>query len=465
MSNLISTSIRSAMFAGAASVILIAGMGSTGARTLKETIGYALKKHPAIKASYARRDSAKSRVRVERGALFPEIGIRGATGYEYTNSPGTRGRASRPRRFGKPYASLHRSEAIATLRQLIYDGGQTWNLVKRAKALGWAADHRVVNTRQNIALQAVAAHIDVCRHRTFVRYATVNLHGHGRLLRSIRQLTGQGRQTRADLAQARSRYSRALAILRQRQGALREAIVRYEQTVGTKVPPEKLDVPMRPPAGRKMSLSQALTVAQKQNPELRARRAETKSREYAHKATRGLYMPRVSVEADAGVGNNISGVRGEETEFRAMLVLTWNLYRGGSDRARRQEALANLVVARYDEADVRRIVRERVRQAYEAFVANRSRIGPLTTRVATNLTVVLAYAEQFKVGRRSLLDRLDVQNELFVSRIERADARYTMMFNYYALVAATGQLLRYFAYPADPAKSRRTRWQGAKKRK
>jgi adhesin transport system outer membrane protein len=429
---------------------LLAG-ANANARSLEETVSSALASHPGVKASYKRRLSASERVKIERGALFPKVNLRGETGYEYTDSTTTRNRATRGPRDSH-YASLFRNRGEIVVNQLIFDGFQTHNLVNAARVQLAKAGKNIVDTRLSVALQAVAAHIDVNRNRQFVSIARQNVGAHQAILAGIRRQVSGGRATSADVAQARTRLSNAIAVLRTRIGALREAQVRYESIVGLSAGP-KMDVPNPghlQSRYRRMSTQEALQIAARRNPKVGIAKSEVRSRKHRLKATRGLFLPKVEFEATLGTGNNIDGVRGPDSEMKAMVILTWNLYRGGSDIARRREALANLAVAKFDEADQRRIVREQVRQAVEALKATRSRLGPLHRRVAAATQVVSAYARQFDAGRRTLLDRLDVQNDLFLARAERVNVYYTHIYNYFSLVAATGELLEYFGQVRDP---------------
>ena len=76
---------------------------------------------------------------------------------------------------------------------------------------------------------------------------------------------------------------------------------------------------------------------------------------------------------------------------------------------------------------------------------NAARKGPLSRRVTENEKLIIAYERQFELGGRTLLDLLDVQNELFVSRAELTDAEHSGAFDYYDLLAASGELAAQFS--------------------
>jgi outer membrane protein, adhesin transport system len=53
-----------------------------------------------------------------------------------------------------------------------------------------------------------------------------------------------------------------------------------------------------------------------------------------------------------------------------------------------------------------------------------------------------SYAEQFKIGERSLLDLLDTQNTRFSVQLSIATADTAVRFGHYRVLASTGSLLK-----------------------
>jgi adhesin transport system outer membrane protein len=59
-----------------------------------------------------------------------------------------------------------------------------------------------------------------------------------------------------------------------------------------------------------------------------------------------------------------------------------------------------------------------------------------------NKKVVSVYLDQFTLGRRTLLDVLDAQNELLISRSNNVNAAYAEKFAVYRILALEGHLLK-----------------------
>ena len=74
-------------------------------------------------------------------------------------------------------------------------------------------------------------------------------------------------------------------------------------------------------------------------------------------------------------------------------------------------------------------------------VSSADRTKDYAEQVFADEKVVSVYLDQFTIGRRTLLDVLDAQNELFISRSNNLDAFYAEKFAVFRVLALQGRLL------------------------
>jgi len=122
--------------------------------------------------------------------------------------------------------------------------------------------------------------------------------------------------------------------------------------------------------------------------------------------------------------------------------LRWNIFRGGIDRAARQEALARL-----NESKNRRLrsfldSQQEMRKSWFALEASQQRVDDLSDAVRFNMETRDAYRQQFEVAQRTLLDVLDAENELFVSSGQLVTAQTNELLASYRILAVGGALLK-----------------------
>jgi adhesin transport system outer membrane protein len=88
-----------------------------------------------------------------------------------------------------------------------------------------------------------------------------------------------------------------------------------------------------------------------------------------------------------------------------------------------------------------RQVESAVRLAYNAFATARDRLPALERYVKSSDTTRAAYASQFDIGQRTLLDLLDSENEYFTARSTYTNGKFIEMAARYRILSAMGRLL------------------------
>lgn len=421
----------------ACAALVIAGLllsDPAVAFTLEETVETTLVTNPEVGVVAADREAIDQEVRQARALYAPSIDLRGAIGPEYTNSPATRSRLG-----DDDSETLLRMESQVTLTQMLFDGFSTRSEVERQLARLDSAAYRVREAAEFIALDGIEAHLDVLRNQALVELAEQNVIEHQRILDQVSELEREGGGSIADVRQTEARIAAARSALATAIGNLRDARAVYRSVVG--IPPDDLAVPDPPLAGVPAGAEAAAADAFVNNPTVRIANADIEVAEAELTGARSGYYPRLDLEMGAGANRNLDGIEGSDVDAQALLVLRYNLFRGGGDIAREREAFARLREARETLRRVKRAAEEDARVAYNAFLTARERADALEAQALATRATRDAYAQQFDIGERSLLDLLDAENELFIARSNFVTAQFTELFAVYRVLAATGDLL------------------------
>lgn len=420
------------------SVACVVAIGSAGAASLEDSVRMAIENNPDVGVVKADREAIDQELRQARAQYMPSIDLRGAAGPEYTNSPATRNRATRPP-GGDASTTLLRLESQITVAQMLFDGFATRSEVERQKARIDSASSRVYEAAEFIGLDAIEAHLEVLRNQVLVELAQENLAQHERILGQVRQLERRGAGSIADVRQAEARLAAAQNALATTVGNLRDAEALYIAVVG--VPPEDLTDPVVPVAAVPESGEAAAAQAAVESPTVRIANADIEVAKAELRGARAGYYPRVDLELGAAANDNLDGVRGGDVSAQALVVLRYNLFRGGADIAREREAFARVAEAREGLRQVQRDAAEEARISYNALTTARARVDALRAAVEAQRATRDAYAQQFDLGQRSLLDLLDAENELFIARSNLTTAEFTEIFGVYRVLTVIGDLL------------------------
>ncbi len=424
--------------AGLAVAGLLVAPWPVAAKSLSEAVLLAVTTHPEIKRDQALKRAAEAFIDEQFAGYYPRIDIDAASGYEYTNSPSTRGRngADRTRTKGR---SLWRGEGTVTLAQMLFDGFGTSSRVRSARVDRDAAIERVIETSERIGIEVVEAYLEVLRNQELVPLAEDNVAAHEDTLERVRQQVENDLATSVDLDQGKARLALARSALSRTMGDLRAANVRYIEIVGE--PPEGLTRPMPPRHEEPINVDDAISRAMEDNPTLAVTAARVRARTADIEVARAPYFPRFDVEVKGSNIDNLNGVLGPNTDFNVLLRMRHNLFRGYFDRASKRQATFKAAAAADDDSEARRRIREDVRVTYRALQAAQARLQPLQDHVDAALRTLDAYTGQFELGRRSLFDLLNSRNELFRSRVDLVNNEFEVMVNRYRLLFTKGQLL------------------------
>ena len=419
--------------------------------TLREAVASGLNSNPEYGVVAASRRATDEELNQGRALFYPSLDFRGDTGYEYTDSPSTRS-------LGKDSVSKHRSQASLTLTQMLFDGWSSLYEVARQKARVTSSAHRVRETSELVSLSIVEAYLEVLRQRQLLMISRQNVNDHLSILDQIEQGVKAGRSTQADLEQARARLSNARSTESSTRQSLRNAEAEYRQQVGEEAGELKLPVIPYDALEQDVDLEVEKTLAY--SPTLDIFSSDIEVAYAEAQGTKSSFYPQVDLQLNATKTNDVSGVDGVDTGASALMVMNWNLYRGGADTARAREFIHRHQQAKEQRMKAARQVEKDVRQTWASMIAAGERARQFAAQVDANMEVVKAYKDQFNIDRRTLLDVLDSQNELFVSRSNAINSEFLEMFAVYRLLGLKGALLPTLdvPYPRESTVAAKDMW-------
>lgn len=392
------------------------------AETLKESVAKALPAHPETKAALSRLRAEETNIGVASAAYWPTLDFSGGIGEQ------------------RAATDSDRQEASLSFKQNLFNGFNTRNSVDSAKKGTLAEQWRFYSSLEGLALQITDAYLKVLESQDLLELAEENLLLHDEIYDQIERRTRQGVARSSDLIQVEGRRARANANLINARNNLADAESSYRALVGHK--PENLQFPgfihLRMPA----DLASAIKQSWENHPDMKAAELDIESSELTYSSRKSSYLPSLDAELDQnwiGAGNERSD---DETETVAMFKISYNLFNGGGDKARLLESAYRAEERRSERAQVMRDIEERMRIAWAAFEYTSGQREYLLVHEQASRKTVDAYREQYNIGKRTLLDLLDTENELFQSSNSLTSAVYQEVYARYRVLAAGGRLLR-----------------------
>ncbi len=404
--------------------------------TLRDIAQKAVLNNPEVMAKWHSFRAAVEEVDVAGGAYLPRVDLVTGAGREYLKQPLFSGSKITQEGY------YNRNGWLVSLNQMLFDGFATRNEVKRLGKAQLVRYYELLDASEAIALEAARAYLDVIRYRFLVNLAEDNYVSHRATFEQLLRRTQSGVGRRVDLEQAASRLALAEVNLTTETANLHDVTARFQRIVNSQ-PPQVIFSPALISRALPSSQKAALEKLFKNNPALLAAQENIEAADYDIAVRRAAYSPRLDFRARTDNAENYLGVIGDRTNNIAEVVLTYNLFNGGSDRARERQYIErkHLAVDLRDKAC--RDTRQTLSIAYNDVNRLREQVSFLNIQVGLVEKTRDAYRDQFNVGQRTLLDLLDTENELLSARRSAINADMDLSLAYLRTYAGMGTLLEF----------------------
>ncbi|UTV99417.1 TolC family outer membrane protein [Marinomonas rhizomae] len=402
--------------------------------TLEEATYTAIENNPAVRQAVAKyRESKENADIARRSGYYPSVDLSAGIGRETTYADDT----------NPNDVDLTRRELTLSLNQPLFNGFSTVNDVKRlnneAEADRWAALISVENT----ALEVAQVYANILRYRDMVNLAELNLNTHERIYEQIKLKSDSGIGRQSDLSQITARLAKANANYFASINNLQDAESNYRNVVG-EMPPKDLIYPVPDKDLLPKDLDSAINESLKKNPAIEGARWDVAATENSQKIADADNYPTINFVVERTWNNNIDGTEGPSEDLLAMVRLNYNLYSGGTHKRKKEAADQQNIQALEIRRKTIRDTELTARLAWAAFEATTGQKEHIKQYVIATKESQVAYEKQFRLGRRTLLDVLDSENELFQARQDYVNADYDELFSEFRLFNAKGELMRAF---------------------
>lgn len=397
------------------------------AESLEKTVYQALQSNPDMAVSIQQYFAAREDVDIATGNFLPSLDLIADTGKEDID------------RQGIGETEMDRSNAKVQLSVPIFRGFANVEEHDRASLEMQASYYQSLAEAEKITLNISKAYLDTLSAQEVVVMSLENLQQHQKTYDLVHARQEQGVADKADLSQIKGRLARAKANLMAARNNLRDAETTYVQLVGDS--PNNLFKPKANSSYLPGNNERAVELALANNQSLHASQLSVQAAAAGARSQNAHNYPQFDLVADRTWKEDVSGFDGSEDEWRILLEMNWNLYAGGRKSSAHQKAIYQEEAARMRTNRVIRDVRANVDSSWSAYKTLEQELVYLQEYVEQSKETEKLYSAQFQVGRRTLLDLLDSQNELFQARKAYVAADYDFIYAQYRVMASMSYIL------------------------
>lgn len=411
--------------------------------TMQNAMAVAVDTNPQIHQAEMNKQAIEFEMEQAQGLYLPRITMELSAGVRRLEN-------STRRALGIANDELYPLEAQIRAEQTLIDFGRRRGEKLRQAARVDGAALRVVERSEFVALQTARQYLDVLLQQRVLAAAEDNLTFHNGLAGDLQNGVTAGSISVADLQQAQERAKAASVRVSEAREALTNAKIELMALTGLEVD----EVQMPPALLEKLpvSLSEAVGTTRARHPKVLEAMADVDAANADAGKAKGDFYPTIGLELSGRIGDDIDAFRGETNDLLGRVVMRWNIFDGGINRAKYQEMVRRASEARFRLHQTTLDAEADVRRAWNSKETQTAVFRDLSDQSRVTDELLLSYRQQFSVGRRSLLDVLDAQNTRFNVQVRAETARFSELFAGYQVLAATNNLLDAFGLSAPESR-------------
>ena len=319
-------------------------------------------------------------------------------------------------------------DAAMSVKQLLYDFGATGASYDSAKYKEQASLERLATKRSELSFRTISAYIELLRARLLHRLAQENYNSRLSILNMVKERYELGGGNKVDVIRAEARLTDASATNISAVISLQMAEAGYKEMF--------LQDPYETPLPQDVSIdlaNQSIDELSKRYGAVRETELGLKSLRSDATAAASRMLPTLNFELN-GARRSQETYYGEYSETSAHLVMRYNLFTGGADSARRQQAIHRAEQTQQDLDNLILQVKKSIVQSTTQVNEAEGLVRVRREGVLGASQSLLAVKEHFTYRRGTLLDLLRSQEELYTagrdyisSLMDRSIARYRLL--------------------------------------
>ncbi|WP_082676737.1 TolC family outer membrane protein [Thiomicrospira sp. WB1] len=405
----------------------------TYAAPFEKLIEDAVLHNPEFRQEIKAYRAIQSELREAQSGYYPTVDLNAGIGYEEVDRSDVGGIDN------SGGDGLTRKEGSINLTQNLFQGFATQDNVARVKHKRNAQAYQALATANNLAMQMIQAYIDLLKEDELLKLAQNNLDTHLKIFDQIKKRTDAGIGNQVELNQAKARVALAKSSLSAAKNNYDDVKASFRRILGRD--PDSLL--MKPEFSIQLpkDIQTATHIALLEHPQIKSADEDVFEAKMQYKGSRSQFYPRFDIEISRSMDENINGIQGREENMQAMLRMRYNLYNGGRDSAVRRRTASQYHQAAEIRNNTRRQVIEDLRYAWNANTYISEQLEHISQHINMTHETLIGYRKQFSLGRRSLLDLLNTENEYYGALETLINNEADRLKAQYKIVSGMGLLL------------------------
>lgn len=408
------------------------GASILSAHSLQTTVEHVLQTNPIILERLGNYRETTKDLSIAHSEYLPTLDLVSSLGKEKTDNENSK--------FLAKDTSLTYYENSLTLLWNVFDGFSTTHKVDYQKARIVASAYNFIEKADDTVFELTRRYMEVLKQKELLVTANENVQINEEIFNKVQELYDSGVTTKSEMKKIESSLFLARSNLIIQKNNTMDALFNFKKVFGEQISIDSLEVPSFKVFLPK-TLDEAAQYTIRNNPSIMVANYNLKSDEYLKDQQKKNYYPKVDVIVQQNLDKNTFGLEAERNRFRAGVVLSYNLYRGGSDSDTVQKAVSKISRDVYLKNELQRQAIEGLELSWSAYTMLDKQIKELKNYRDYSKETLDLYKEEYDIGRRTLLDLLSAQNDFINAKAQIVRANYDNLFAKYRILDSMGLLV------------------------
>ena len=189
-------------------------------------------------------------------------------------------------------------------------------------------------------------------------------------------------------------------------------------------------------------------MALKDNPTVHVTMSDIDSAKASVTRANASFYPTADLRLQTFWDKNVNGVgikSGSNDDhnqgWNALLMLNYNIFNGMYDKSRKEVQQHRVLKQVSTLADAKRYVTANTSLAWYTFKSTNQQLVHIENNIKASADTVADYQEENDLGRRSIIDLLNIELEYNGAKNRKVTAEYDNLVAYYQILSHTGKML------------------------
>lgn len=399
---------------------------------LQDSLQEIVKTHPSIIGAEKEYQAVRLELEQARQGFRPTLDFEAEAGYEYDKNSTTR--------FKEDEFEVKGAKFI--LRQELFNSHGTHFDIKKSTAKAKSTFENYLDKTNQITFESITAYLNILKKYSLLNLAKENVDIHRRILKNVKIRLEQGIGKKSELERVAGRLAASQGKYVVKNNGYKESIYIFHKYLGRYVNGEDLSIPSFNDELLPVTLEDALKALTRNHPVLKMGQYNIDTKYFEYKKFKMRFTPKIDLEVSEGWRQGFSGVIGEEKNFQAVVKFRYNLYNKGNDR---DESSRMISMIHKENEVVKRLKRSLLNDLQLTWSGYRmlfSQMQAIRKNRFFMQKVLKSYKEEFKLGKRKLINILDAENEFQSAKSLLEKTKYDLMIAKFRILFTVGTIQR-----------------------